>query len=139
MSPMLPPDIKITGIEFSPGGDFLLVWGEHYIGVACLPSLGACRHRSSAAAATAAVSRRRQGGEGFLWDMSGYAVDKKQGRVMQASWNPLSDECLTILTVTDGRRSGQGAGASIMLHIPGRAMPEKVWSFPLGPLGLEMR
>ncbi|CAN0343099.1 unnamed protein product, partial [Discosporangium mesarthrocarpum] len=131
LSIKIPEKEKITGIEFSPEGEYLLIWGKHYIGVAYLPSFPGSRrsHRSCSGSRGDGTgsTRHRMGKEGFLWDMSAYACDQGNGRVVQVSWNPLSDKCLTIIAVADKDRKTK---ACLMLHVIGQRVPSKVLRLP---------
>lgn len=153
-SDSIPAKTFIKGLEFSPSGHSLLIWGENYVAVARLPrstavtrGSGGGRDPSSAnrngnndrraltAAASSpsswdAASRREDPGVRWRWtlvDMSGYAVDVLRQRVVQAAWNPASDSCVTLLTAAkDEGGVGARARSFVMLHVPGRQRPEQV-------------
>lgn len=149
-SDSIPPKTLIKGLEFSPSGHSLLIWGESYVAVARLPRTrinGSNPNPNTPGAPTtpaAAMSgRRRARGEGdsgdadadarWKWtlvDMSGYAIDVMKQRVVQAAWHPASDSCVTLLTVGKDdiyvAVAGAGAKAFLMLHVPGRERPEQV-------------
>lgn len=157
-SKAIPSKTRIRGLEFSPSGQSLLIWGESYVAVARLPQSsklgsGAGKHipnRSTPSRSTttplkaipSSVDRdppsrhdvsddwREDEAQGrYQWtllDMSGYAVDTMKHRVMHATWHPAVQECVTLLTVSreDGLEAAEGY---VMLHVPGRVEPEKVW------------
>lgn len=153
-SDSIPPNTVMQGLEFSPSGSSLLVWGEKYLAVARAPrggSGGGGNSWSSTSNQGNASSLFRQsgldtgggggsGGGRWRWtlvDMSGYAVDILRQKIVKASWHPASDNCLTVLTIDDGGGGGNGgraaggggAGAArayVMLHVPGRERPEQV-------------
>lgn len=152
-SDSIPAKTPVNGLEFSPSGHSLLIWGESYVAVARLPRSstrtsggtnptpqmnGATPSSSTPGRGTPrAEGGRRAADPGARWkwtlvDMSGYAVDVMRQRVVQATWHPASDSCVTLLTV--GRDEGGAAGgpggvaarALVMLHVPGRERPELV-------------
>lgn len=138
-SDSIPAKTPIKGLEFSPSGHSLLIWGESYVAVARLPRsasrgglLGGANPTSrddGGATPVRGEGGRRGGDPGARWrwtlvDMSGYVVDVRRQRVVQAAWHPASDSCVTLLTV--GREDGGGGGAFVMLHVPGRERPEQV-------------
>ena len=154
-SKSIPSKTPIRGLEFSPPGHSLLIWGENYVAVARMPHSvkfrgGAGRRTPSRASATppSATSARgaltryeREGDSGddsttkwqwTLLDMSGHAVDTMKHRVVHATWHPASDECVTLLTVAkeEGPMSAAleetPARSFVMLHVPGRVKPEQV-------------
>lgn len=151
-SDSIPPKTLIKGLEFSPSGHSLLIWGESYVAVARLPRTringgggNPTPNKPGAPATPAAAAAgggRRGRGEGdsgsdtddrWKWtlvDMSGYAIDVMKQRVVQAAWHPASDSCVTLLTVGKDdvyvAVAGAGAKAFVMLHVPGRERPEKV-------------
>lgn len=145
-SDSIPPKTLIKGLEFSPSGHSLLVWGESYVAVARLPRTringGNPTPSKAGAPATPAAAGGRWGrGEGdssdtdgrWKWtlvDMSGYAIDVMRQRIVQAAWHPASDSCVTLLTVGKDdvyvAVAGAGAKAFVMLHVPGRERPEQV-------------
>ncbi|CAN0062048.1 unnamed protein product, partial [Hapterophycus canaliculatus] len=151
-SDSIPPRTPIKGLEFSPSGHSLLIWGESYVAVARLPR-GAARNSGNGngnptpnkggGAAAAAGSVDSGGGDSdarWKWtlvDMSGYAVDVMKQRIVQAAWHPASDSCVTLLTVGKDdvyvAVAGAGARAFVMLHVPGRERPEQVLPVPDGP------
>lgn len=151
-SDSIPAKTAITGLEFSPSGQSLLVWGESYVAVARLPRSSATATRNTTVVTTAS-SRALDAHKGsssssasdsrgsvmdhpagarWRWtlvDMSGYAVDVMRQRIVQAAWHPASDSCVALLTVgrDEGVGGAGGAGrALVMLHVPGRDRPEKV-------------
>ncbi|CAM9820043.1 unnamed protein product, partial [Sphacelaria rigidula] len=65
-SDSIPPNLVMQGLEFSPSGSSLLVWGEKYVAVARAPRGG-----GGGSGAGGASGRWRW----TLVDMSGYAVD----------------------------------------------------------------
>lgn len=153
-SDSIPPKTLIKGLEFSPSGHSLLIWGESYVAVARLPRCTRTNNgggnppptnRPGAPATPMSTSGRRARGEGdstssssdtdarWKWtlvDMSGYAIDVMRQRVVQAAWHPASDSCVTLLTVGKDdvyvAVAGAGAKAFVMLHVPGRERPEQV-------------
>lgn len=143
-SDSIPPNTVMQGLEFSPSGSSLLVWGEKYLAVARAPrggSGGGGGGGNSWSATpnhgnTSSLFRQGNldpGGGRCRWtlvDMSGYAVDILRQRIVKASWHPASDNCLTVLTIDDGGGGGGGgsgaARAYVMLHAPGRERPEQV-------------
>lgn len=155
-SDSIPPKTPIQGLEFSPSGHSLLIWGESYVAVARLPrsavrgvasNSGVNGAKSSPPPSTGWDARSGGGGRavggivdpGARWkwtlvDMSGYAVDVMRQRVVQAAWHPASDNCVILLTVekedVDGAMTGvagaSGARGLMMLHVPGRERPEQV-------------
>lgn len=145
-SDSIPAKTAISGLEFSPSGHSLLVWGESYVAVARLPrsSAIATRNTNNSTSTSKALDVRRSSptdsssvmdhpaGARWKWtlvDMSGYAVDIMRQRIVQAAWHPASDSCVTLLTVgKDDGIGGVGGGgkAFVMLHVPGRDRPEKV-------------
>lgn len=140
-SDSIPPRTPIKGLEFSPSGHSLLIWGESYVAVARLPR-GAGRSNTGNPNGKIPTPSKRGGGtaqaEGdksarWKWtlvDMSGYAVDVMKQRIVQAAWHPASDSCVTLLTVGKDdvyvAVAGVGARAFVMLHVPGRERPEQV-------------
>ncbi|CAM9634469.1 unnamed protein product, partial [Scytosiphon promiscuus] len=150
-SDSIPPRTPIKGLEFSPSGHSLLIWGESYVAVARLPR-GAARSNVNGngsnatpikhGGAAAAAGSGEGGDRNARWkwtlvDMSGYAVDVMKQRVVQAAWHPASDSCVTLLTVGKDdvyvAVAGVGARAFVMLHVPGRERPEQVLPVPDGP------
>lgn len=150
-SDSIPPKTLIKGLEFSPSGHSLLIWGENYVAVARLPRTPRINNGSNptpnkpgAPATPAAATGGRWGGRGdgdsssdtgarWKWtlvDMSGYAIDVMKQRIVQAAWHPASDSCVTLLTVGKDdvyvAVAGAGAKAFVMLHVPGRERPEQV-------------
>ncbi|CAM9523888.1 unnamed protein product, partial [Laminaria digitata] len=155
-SDSIPTKTPIKGLEFSPSGHSLLIWGESYVAVARLPRsasrgglLGGAKltPRNDGGATPGRGEGGRRGGDpGARWrwtlvDMSGYVVDVRRQRVVQAAWHPASDSCVTLLTVgredggggAAGGGVGSGARAFVMLHVPGRERPEQVIPIPDGP------
>lgn len=147
----IPATMPIQGLEFSPSGFGLLVWGESYVAVARLPRVSRTTSKPEATPPPPQQQARwdghqeqlqvrqqhasgdghghgREGGGKWRWtlvDMSGYAVDVMRQRIVKASWHPESDNCVTLLTV--GKEEGGGAAtAFVMLHVPGRERPEQV-------------
>ncbi len=155
-SDAIPPKTPIKGLEFSPSGHSLLVWGESYVAVARLPRTGITAGggnltpggQGAPSTPAAPMSGRLGGGEGdgggnsggggdasarWRWalvDMSGYAVDVMKQRIVQAAWHPASDSCVTLLTAGKDDAYVADAGAErkafVMLHVPGRERPEQV-------------
>ena len=148
-SDSIPAKTPIKGLEFSPSGHSLLIWGESYVAVARLPRsasrgglLGGAKPTDGGATPVRGEGGRRGGDPGARWrwtlvDMSGYVVDVRRQRVVQAAWHPASDSCVTLLTV--GREDGGGGGAFVMLHVPGRERPEEVWHYSCEGIGGEGR
>ncbi|CBN76114.1 expressed unknown protein [Ectocarpus siliculosus] len=162
-SDSIPPKTPIKGLQFSPSGHSLLIWGESYVAVARLPrsarTTGGSNPTHGVPPATPFLSpprdltasgRRRgtAGGDGtsgdksarWKWtlvDMSGYAVDVMRQRIVHAAWHPASDGCVTLLTAGKDdvyvAVAGVGAKAFVMLHVPGRERPEQVLPIPDGP------
>lgn len=142
-SDSIPPKTPIKGLEFSPSGHSLLIWGESYVAVARLPrgsGSGSGNSRGNING-VGSPTPNKQNGDGsssdksarWKWtlvDMSGYTVDVMRQRIVQASWHPASDSCVTLLTVGKDdvyvAVAQAGAKAFVMLHVPGRERPEKV-------------
>ena len=144
-SDSIPPKTLVKGLEFSPSGHSLLIWGESYVAVARLPrtriNAGGGGHGGAPGTPAAAGGRwgRGDGGNGsdaearWKWtlvDMSGYAIDVMKQRIVQAVWHPASDGCVTLLTAGKDDKYVDAAGVEartfVMLHVPGRERPEQV-------------
>lgn len=141
-SDSIPTKAPIKGLEFSPAGHSLLIWGESYVAVARLPRTASARGGGGgggrATPGKGSTPPRANGAPGagdpgarWRWtlvDMSGYAVDVMRQRVVQATWHPASDSCVTLLTA--GREEAgslmAAARAYVMLQVPGRQRPEQV-------------
>lgn len=156
-SDRIPAKLVIQGLEFSPAGSSLLVWGESYVAVARARRSSSCSTANSNSQGSGNLTPARYGGNAeagaggggvgkWKWtlvDMSGYAVDILRQKVVKASWHPASDDCLVLLTVGKedvgwggggGGGGGHGSGgkggaarAFVMLHVPGRERPEQVY------------
>ncbi|CAM9141013.1 unnamed protein product [Pylaiella littoralis] len=153
-SDSIPSKTPIKGLEFSPSGHSLLIWGESYVAVARLPrgsgSSGSSRSNISGvgnptpnkyssgdgSSSSSSSSDKSARWKWTLVDMSGYTVDVMRQRIVQASWHPASDSCVTLLTVGKGdvyvAVAKAGAKAFVMLHVPGRERPEQVLPIPDG-------
>eukprot|EP00752_Nemacystus_decipiens_P007409 g6627.t1 len=143
-SDSIPPKTLIKGLQFSPSGHSLLIWGESYVAVARLPRARANANPPPNTPGAPAPWGRGEGDSGdtgvrWKWtlvDMSGYAIDVMKQRIVQAAWHPASDSCVTLLTVGKDdvyvAVAGSGAKAFVMLHVPGRERPEQVVPIPEG-------
>lgn len=156
-SDSIPANISVQGIEFSPGGTALLVWGEAYVAVAYLPRVplpNGGKHSRSSYLQDASPARTNPGRESradpdgstrsggaksasrwhwTLIDMTSYAVDVMQQRIVRARWHPWCEGCVTLLTSSREDQSAW-ASASVMFQVPGKRQPEEVRSDSRLPL-----
>lgn len=123
----IPPEIDMRSLNFSPGNDQLLVWGDQYIAAISLPRRS---HMGSLPA----------NGSYILQDISYYVFEELHMIIADAAWHPLSDKGCVVVLAKAGKSKG-GGGKLLLFSTPPPGIstenikPEQELSIPPDPDG----